>query len=650
MSEKKEAQIKLFVPGRLCLFGEHSDWAGMHRMINSEIIPGSAIVCGVEQGIYAVAEKSEAFVVESSLSIYEGQRLECGMKTEELLTIAKEGGFFSYVAGVASYINDNYSVGGVKIKITKMTLPIKSGLSSSAAICVLVARAFNQLYHLKMNTQGEMLVAFQGEQRTPSRCGRLDQACAYGVKPVFMEFDGTEVRTAPITAGGTFYWVIADLGASKDTVQILSDLNQCYPFPKNEIDRKVHEALGADNQALVKKAVQYLEDGDAEKLGRLMVQAQENFDKKIAPASLQELKAPVLHEILQEETITNWIYGGKGVGSQGDGSVQFLAKDADCQKKLLDYLKNTRNMSAFSLTIKPGQKVRRAVIPVAGFGTRLFPETKIIKKDFMPLVDADGQVKPVLLILLEQLEEAGIEEICLIIGEGERQEYERFFHPLPKAHFESLSEERRAYVEKIMRLGKKVTYVTQKERLGFGHAVFQSREFTKKEPVLLLLGDMVYQSNTDENCCKQVLAAYENCGKTVVSIHDVSVEQVVHYGILHGQWENREETLLSVDGMCEKPQQEYAEEYLGVLSRKKKKDFLAIFGPYVLTPEVYEQLEENIRQGKMSRGEYQLTDALESVREKYGLFAFRPEGKVYDVGNPESYREAVWNFGKRSDG
>ena len=74
-----------------------------------------------------------------------------------------------------------------------MDLPLKSGLSSSAAICVLVARAFNKLYKLHMNTQGEMQAAFRGEQRTPSRCGRLDQACAYGVKPVLMEFDGVEI-------------------------------------------------------------------------------------------------------------------------------------------------------------------------------------------------------------------------------------------------------------------------------------------------------------------------------------------------------------------------------------------------------------------------------------------------------------------------
>ena len=182
--------IELFVPGRLCLFGEHSDWAGLHRNINSAIIPGEAIVTGIEEGIYATVEAADKFIIESDLG---EETFVCNMDTQLLRETACEGGYFSYVAGVASYINEHYSVGGLRIHITKRTLPIKSGLSSSAAICVLTARGFNQIYGLKLNTIGEMNIAFIGEQRTPSRCGRLDQACAFGVKPVHMTFDSSEV-------------------------------------------------------------------------------------------------------------------------------------------------------------------------------------------------------------------------------------------------------------------------------------------------------------------------------------------------------------------------------------------------------------------------------------------------------------------------
>lgn len=642
----KQGKIELFVPGRLCLLGEHSDWAGLHRVMNSSIIPGFAIVSGVEQGIYATAEKYDKFVVESDLEIYHQEILECEMDTEKLLEIAKEGGFFSYVAGVASYINENYSVGGVRIQITKMDLPMKSGLSSSAAICVLVARAFNQLYHLKLNTNGEMLAAFNGEQRTPSRCGRLDQACAFGTNPVFMKFDGTEISAQRIQVGAPFYWVLADLMASKDTVKILSDLNECYPFARTEKDCLVQEALGEDNERYVCRALRYLEEGNARGLGSLMVEYQENFDRKVAPVCPDQLNAPVLHSVLNDEIIKKWVYGAKGVGSQGDGTVQFLVKDEESRNALTAYLKEQKGMTAFSLTLKPGKRIKRAIIPVAGFGTRLYPATRGIKKAFMPLVDKDGLLKPTLLIILEQLEDAGIEEICLVVGPDELAEYERFFRPMEDEHIQRLSAEKQEYEEKIERIGKKITYVCQRERLGFGHAVFQCKEFTKGEPVLLLLGDMVYKSFEERNCTEQLLDAYEKYGKTMVSIHKIPIEETEHYGILYGQWEDKQETLLKVECMKEKPSIDYANEFLRVYSDKKGCGCYAVFGQYILTEAVFNELENDIDAEKCSKSEIQLTDALDAVREKEGMYAYEINGKSYDTGLPDIYRQTFWEFGK----
>ena len=362
----KGKRISLFVPGRLCLFGEHSDWAGMYRSVNSKIQKGQAVVTGIEQGIYAEAELSDQFIISSSLDMYHGHELECPMDSKKLIEIAQQGGFFSYVAGVASYINDNYNVGGVRITVTKMDLPVKSGLSSSAAICVLVARAFNLLYDLRMNTKGEMQAAFRGEQRTPSRCGRLDQACAYGVKPVLMEFDGVEIDSRELRVGSTFTWVIANLMASKDTVKILADLNKAFPFAESDQDKRVQEALGPDNQVYVSKAIKYLEEGDAEKLGRLMNAAQRNFDEKVMPACT-ELIAPVLHETLDDPEIRKMTLGGKGVGSQGDGTVQFLVKDQESAERLQVYLRDKKGMPSFTLTLHPGQAVKRAIIPLIVF-------------------------------------------------------------------------------------------------------------------------------------------------------------------------------------------------------------------------------------------------------------------------------------------
>ena len=199
---------------------------------------------------------------------------DCVMHSADLRRVANSGGFFSYVAGVASYISDQYHVGGLRVTITRMTLPANSGLSSSAAICVLVARAFNQLYKLNLNTIGEMNIAFMGEQRTPSRCGRLDQACAFGVKPVCMHFDGNEIRVDQLSVKEELHWVFAHLRTAKDTMKILSDLNKCYPFPANELERDVHAALGVENRAIVEKAVELMRNGDRPGLGKLMTEAQ----------------------------------------------------------------------------------------------------------------------------------------------------------------------------------------------------------------------------------------------------------------------------------------------------------------------------------------------------------------------------------------
>lgn len=643
-----EKRIELFVPGRLCLFGEHSDWAGMYRSTNSALKKGQAIVTGIEQGIYATCEKCDEFIVCSDLDIYKGEKLQSVMDSEKLLEIAAEGGFFSYVAGVASYINDNYNVGGVKINVTGMDLPLKSGLSSSAAICVLVARAFNQLYNLKMNVQGEMQAAFRGEQRTPSRCGRLDQACAYGVKPVLMGFDGVEITSRPLRVGTFYYWVIANLMASKDTIKILADLNKCYPFAESETDTKVQEALGIDNLALNEKVIRALSEGDPEKVGELMDEAQKIFDEKVAPACPSELKAPVLHSVLNDPEIRKYIYGAKGVGSQGDGTVQFLAKSDEDAEKLCEYLEKVKSMPSFRLTLKPGQQIRKAIVPLAGFGTRVFPATKSMKKCFLPVPDKDGLLKPAILILLEELIDSGIEEIGLIIGEEDREEFDAFFSPLSEEYSASLPDDKREVEEKIIDIRSRITYIYQKERKGFGHAVYLAKDFVKDDPVLLTLGDFLYRSNTDVSATRQVMDAFYKTGRLLVSIMEVPADKVVHYGILHGIWDDEEETLLKADSMVEKPTHDYASEYLGVFNSRKQKKYYATFGEYVLTPEVFTELERVIKTGDPTEGrEFGLTAVLDTIREKYGMNGFLPNAECFDIGLPDEYVRTVCEFGKR---
>lgn len=639
--------ISLFVPGRLCLFGEHSDWAGLQRIINSNIVPGMAIVTGIEQGIYADVEKSDIFMMRN-----ESQELqeiwsdfECSMQPGELKKVANSGGYFSYVAGVASYIRDLYHVDGLKVTITKMTLPINSGLSSSAAICVLVARAFNLIYKLNLNTMGEMNIAFQGEQRTPSRCGRLDQACAFGINPVCMHFDGNEISVDQLIVKEELHWVFAHLRVVKDTIRILSDLNKCYPFAGNEMERNVQMALGDDNQDLVGKAVECIGNGDKVGLGQLMIQAQRIFDEKVAPASPGQLTAPVLHKVLEDQTVKALTLGGKGVGSQGDGSVQFLAKNCECQDELLHYLSSI-GLSPYKLTISPKYRIRKAVIPVAGYGTRLYPATRGMKKEFLPIIDVDGLAKPVILIILEQLHRSGIEEICLVVGdEEEKTFYQNYFRKrLPEEHREKLSPQMRSYEDRILEIGEKLSYKVQTERMGFGHAVYQCRDFCGNDPALLLLGDTIYSSNIPKTCSSQLIEAYERIGMPLVAVHEIPLEQVVHYGVIAGNWENSTQTQLQTTMLTEKPTIEYAEDFLGVKTNSKEKAYYSVFGQYVLTPEIFQELENNIVNGKTHNGEYDLTDALEAVRRKSGLMGVVLDGKMYDIGNAQTYRDTMHSF------
>jgi UTP-glucose-1-phosphate uridylyltransferase/mevalonate kinase len=643
--------LKLFVPGRLCLFGEHTDWAGHYRTMNADIVPGASIVTGIEQGIYAEVENSTIFEMHSDAAELADvwRDFSCRMSEQELKRVAKSGSFFSYCAGVASYMLEWYKVGGVRIRITDMTLPMKSGLSSSAAICVLVARAFNLLYNLNLNTLGEMNIAYVGELRTSSRCGRLDQACAFGVKPNLMTFDGDEIEVKSLNVKKTLYWVFADLCAEKDTIKILSDLNKAYPFATTEEEKNLHKALGEWNLKMVKKATEYLATGDAESLGKLMTDAEAMFDKYVAPMS-SALWAPRLHQVLKDPNIQPLIWGGKGVGSHGDGSVQFLARSAEDQQQLVDYL-NAQGMKAYPLTLNPVHTVRKAIIPVAGFGTRLYPATRSLKKDFFPIPCADGMVRPVILILLEELVKSGVEEICLVLGsEEERIQYTEFFErQLSEEHLRKLNKEAQEYENRILDIGKRLRYVYQREKRGFGHAVYQAMEFTGGEPVLLLLGDTLYRSQTNKPCALQLIERYERYNQLMVSIHPIPLAEVSHYGILSGVWEDKDNTILNVSVMHEKPKASYSEEFLGVRNKDGEKEYYSVFGQYILTPEVFVQLEADVQkadaEGDTTR-EIELTAALEAVRQKSGMIGVRLRGTMYDMGNPNALRKCVNSFSK----
>lgn len=330
---------ELFVPGRLCLFGEHSDWAGGYRRIDKSITPGYCIAIGTDQGIYAdVSPHSDKFIIKSA-DIHDSPMgsQEFQMDESKLLEAAKGGGFFSYCAGVAYYMLKEHQVGGLVIE-NKMDLPAKRGLSSSASICVLTARAFSQMYNLELTRRQEMEYAYRGEILTSSGCGRMDQVCAYGETPVFLTFDGDDMGIEELAPNRPIYMVIADLNRGKNTKKILSDLNYHLMKGEGDIKNKLRYALGDGNREILTSARRIIEQGHSEELGQLMKEAQRLFDECVSPACPGELTAPRLHEVLSYPNIQDLIWGGKGVGSQGDGCAQFIARGLEEQEELIKRL------------------------------------------------------------------------------------------------------------------------------------------------------------------------------------------------------------------------------------------------------------------------------------------------------------------------
>jgi len=345
-------KIQLFVPGRLCLFGEHSDWAGEYRAFDPSIESGHCIAIGTNQGINATIQPHpNKFIMTSILPTGEviGPHA-VDMNKEVLFREAKKGGFFSYSAGVAHHLHKEDDVRGLIIH-NKMNLPIKRGLSSSAAVCVLTARAFNRIYEIGLTIRDEMEYAYLGETFAGSECGRMDQVCAYGRIPVFLTFNGDIMTVEKLSPKKPVYMVIVDLKSGKDTRKILSDLNQCLRDETGEISECVRYALGPRNKDILFRAKQAINEGDSRKVGELMTEAQKVFDECVQPACPEELTAPKLHRILEYPKIKHLIWGGKGVGSQGDGSAQFVARGEEEREKLIEMLEEL-DVECFKLNIE----------------------------------------------------------------------------------------------------------------------------------------------------------------------------------------------------------------------------------------------------------------------------------------------------------
>ena len=631
--------MRIFVPGRICLFGEHSDWAGGYRRTNSQIDKGYAIIVGTDQGLSAeVSRHPNLLQMNSDLGKGRHESFEVEMRRETLLEAAEAGGTFSYACGVAYTILTHYSVRGLTIVNDRTDLPVGKGLSSSAAVCVLVARAFNRLYDLKMTVRGEMEYAYQGEITTPSRCGRMDQGCAYGGRPILMTFDGDRIDVEELRVAHDLHYLIVDLKAGKDTREILGRLNAAYPFPETDLERSVVRYLGPVNKSILARARAALERGNATELGRLMSEAQFEFDRHLIPACPSQLTAPVLHRLLADSRLASIACGGKGVGSQGDGTAQLLFADEESRERGRTVV-GELGMSTLPLTIRAQRRVRKAVIPAAGFGTRLFPASKAVKKEIFPVVDASGKAKPAIVVIAEELLASGIEQIALVIQRRDQETFESLFHsPVAVENYNRLSVEDRRLSDEMLSMGTRIDLVYQDAQEGFGHAVYCAREWVGDEPFLLALGDCVYASDTEVSCTRQLLEAQERYGVSAVGVKEIRESEVGRFGCVAGTWE--EEHVVEIAEFAEKPTPEYARDRLAVAGLPAG-IYLGLFGQYVLSPRIFEILRENIESNRRESGEFQLTSCLDRLRVEEGFVGYRVQGRSYDIGVPAGYRQAL---------
>jgi UTP--glucose-1-phosphate uridylyltransferase len=272
------------------------------------------------------------------------------------------------------------------------------------------------------------------------------------------------------------------------------------------------------------------------------------------------------------------------------------------------------------------KKVRKAIIPAAGLGTRFLPATKAMPKEMLPIVD-----KPTIQYIVEEAIASGIEDIIIVTGKGKRSIEDHFDYAreleqnlMDKGKFELLEKVR--YSTNLA----DIHYIRQKEPKGLGHAVWCARNFIGDEPFAVLLGDDIVQSNTP--CLKQLINQYEETLSSIIGVQSVPDEETHRYGIVEPSVQDGRR--YQVENFVEKP------------APGSAPSNLAIMGRYILTPEIFMFLDQ---QEKGAGGEIQLTDAIQKLNQIQRVFAYDFEGKRYDVGEKIGFVKTTVEFALQNE-
>ena len=276
--------------------------------------------------------------------------------------------------------------------------------------------------------------------------------------------------------------------------------------------------------------------------------------------------------------------------------------------------------------MRKNRKIRKAIIPAAGLGTRFLPATKAQPKEMLPIVD-----KPAIQFIVEEAVASGIEEILIITGRNKRSIEDHFDRNLELEYSLKASGkyDLLSLVQEISEVD--IHYIRQKEARGLGHAVLCAKQFVGDEPFAVMLGDDIVDATVP--CLKQLIEVYEDCGGSVLGVQEVPKRQVSRYGIVKAQREK--ERLWKALDLVEKPKVEEAPSRLAVLGR------------YVIEPEIFDILAAT---PPGAGGEIQLTDALRTLGKSRPIYAYHFEGRRYDIGDKQGFLEATVEFAlKRPD-
>lgn len=265
--------------------------------------------------------------------------------------------------------------------------------------------------------------------------------------------------------------------------------------------------------------------------------------------------------------------------------------------------------------------IRKAVLPVAGFGTRVLPATKAIPKELLPVVD-----RPALQYVVDEAIEAGIEHIVFITGRGKgaiEDYFDLSFELETNLRGKASKAGILAEVEKTRLPAGRASFTRQQEALGLGHAIWCARDIIGNEPFAILLPDVIVKA--EKSCLAQMVDAYSKTGGNIIAVDPVPEERVSSYGVIAPKGE-RDGRLIQMSGMVEKP------------PREEAPSNLAITGRYILQPEIFGLLAD---QGAGAGGEIQLTDSMARLMEMQDFYAYEFEGAPYDCGSKLGYFEAV---------